>query len=164
MLANGKIIGWYQGASEIGPRALGNRSILADPRKEGMKEELNARVKRRESFRPFAPAVLQEYAEEWFGLADSPFMLRVCSVLKPTVPAITHVDGSARIQTVKEEDNPTFYNLIASFCELTGVPLLLNTSFNSKGEPIVETPADAIQCMITAGLDAVVFPGIIITI
>jgi len=163
LLAEGKVLGWYQGASEIGPRALGNRSILADPRREGMPKYLNETIKKRETFRPFAPSVLQEFSQEWFGIADSPFMLRVAKVLKNSVPAITHVDGTARIQTLRKEDNPTYHKLIESFMGITGIPLVLNTSFNGKGEPIVESPEDAINCLFSSNLDAVVFPERIVT-
>ncbi|HEY4111755.1 carbamoyltransferase family protein [Puia sp.] len=161
-LANGKIVGWFQGASEIGPRALGNRSILADPRNPEMKDILNRKVKFREGFRPFAPSVLNEHAEQWFGLKDSPFMLRVCDVLEDSVPAISHVDHTARIQTVSPEDNATYYQLIKCFYELTGVPLLINTSFNIKGEPIVETPEDALRCFLNTGLDLLVFRNVVL--
>lgn len=162
LIADGHIVGWFQGPSEIGPRALGNRSILADPRGADMKDRLNRRVKLREGFRPFAPAVLNEYSEEWFGIKDSPFMLRVSGVLKSGVPAVTHVDGTARVQTVSAEDNPAFHALIAAFHERTGVPLVLNTSFNIGGEPIVETPEDAIRSFLNTGLDCLIFPGRIV--
>jgi carbamoyltransferase len=161
-LAQGKIIGWFQGSSEVGPRALGNRSILADPRNPEMKDILNKKVKFREAFRSFAPSVLNEHAEEWFGLKDSPFMLRVCTVLKDEIPAVTHVDGTARIQTVTPADNPNYYRLIDSFYHLTGVPVLLNTSFNIKGLPIVETPKDAIDCFLDTEMDVLVFENMII--
>jgi carbamoyltransferase len=162
-LSEGKIIGWFQNSSEIGPRALGNRSILADPRNPDMKRILNARVKFREGFRPFAPSVLNEYADEWFGLSDSPFMLRVCNVLKDDIPAVSHVDQTARIQTVRKEDNFNYYQLIDSFNKITGVPVLINTSFNIKGEPIVETPEDAIECFLNTELDVLVFKNIVLT-
>jgi carbamoyltransferase len=162
LLATGAIIGWFEGASEVGPRALGHRSILADPRDPGMKDRLNARVKFREHFRPFAPSVLNEHAMTWFGLADSPFMLRACPVLRPEVPAITHVDGTSRIQTVVAADNPSFHELISAFGRLTGVPLVLNTSLNTKGLPIDETPADALATLLGSGLDYLVFPGVIV--
>jgi len=162
LLATGAIIGWFDGASEVGPRALGHRSILADPRDPGMKDRLNARVKFREHFRPFAPAVLNEHAVAWFGLADSPFMLRACPVLRPEVPAITHIDGTSRIQTVTAADNPCFHELISWFHRLTGVPLVLNTSLNTKGLPIDETPADALGTLLGSGLDYLVFPGVIV--
>ena len=162
MIAAGKVIGWFQDASEIGPRALGNRSILADARNPAMKDYINTRIKQRETFRPFAPSVLKEHAMEWFGIEDSPFMLRVAPVRKRTVPAITHVDGTARVQTVARADNPRYHALIGKVFERTGVPMVLNTSFNGKGEPIVETPEDAIECLLRTGLDALVFPGKIV--
>jgi carbamoyltransferase len=162
LLADNKIVGWFQDSSEIGPRALGNRSILADPRNPEMKEILNRRIKFRENFRPFAPAVLNEHAEKWFGLKDSPFMLRVCRVLEQGAPAISHVDNTARIQTISREDNLNFYELISAFHAITGVPLLINTSFNTKGQPIVESAADAIECFLHIPLDALVFKNIIL--
>ena len=162
LLTEGAIIGWFQGASEIGPRALGNRSILADPRDPAMKDRLNQKVKFREHFRPFAPTVLNEHAQEWFGLSDSPFMLRVTQVHRPDVPAITHVDGTARIQTLQRRDNPPYYDLIEAFRRITGVPLVINTSFNIKGEPIVETPRDALECLLHSELDYVCFPNRIV--
>ena len=128
-----------------------------------MKEILNSKVKFREGFRPFAPSVLNEYAEEWFGLKDSPFMLRVCNVLKPGLPGITHIDNTARIQTVEKTDNPNYYKLIEAFYNITGVPLIIDTSFNIKGEPIVETPEHAINCFLNTGIDYLVFPGFIIS-
>jgi carbamoyltransferase len=161
-IVDGKIIAWFQDASEIGPRALGNRSILADPRNANMKDILNSRVKFREGFRPFAPSVLNEHAEKWFGLKDSPFMLRVCEVMQSCIPAVTHVDNTARIQTVTEDDNPNFYRLISCFYEYTGVPLLINTSFNIKGESIVETPEDAINCLLNTEIDYLVFNNLIV--
>lgn len=164
LLLDGKIIGWFDGRSELGPRALGQRSILCDPRRKDAKEILNRRVKRREAFRPFAPAVLLEEAENWFEFGDttpeSPFMLRICKV-KPDraaqVPAVVHVDGTGRLQTVTAEGNGRFYELVKCFFEQTGVPILLNTSFNVMGEPIVETPADALRCLANSGLDCCVF-------
>lgn len=164
LLAGGAVIGWFQGAAEIGPRALGNRSILADPRDPTVRDRLNSTVKFREHFRPYAPSVLDEHADEWFGLSDSPFMLRVASVRRPDlVPAVTHVDGTARIQTVRRGDNPAFYDLIAAFAARTGVPMVLNTSLNIKGEPIAETPADAIRVLLGSALDHVVLPGFVLT-
>ena len=162
LLLQGKIIGWFQGPSEIGPRALGNRSILADPRSPNMKDLLNSRIKFRERFRPFAPSVLDEQACSWFGLSDSPFMLRVARVLKDGIPAVTHVDRTARIQSVAAQDNPAFYGLIDRFFLKTGVPLVLNTSFNIKDEPIVETPDDALRCFLSTGLDHLVFENRIV--
>jgi carbamoyltransferase len=157
ILADGKIIGWFQGRSEFGPRALGNRSILADPRTPEMKDILNSRVKHRQPFRPFAPIVLKERADEIFlGPGDSPYMLmakHVAPEWKDKIPAIVHVDGTARVQTVDEETNPVLYRLLKEFDALTGVPVLVNTSFNIKGEPIVETPQDAIECFLGTGID-----------
>lgn len=163
LIAQGKIIGWYQGAGEIGPRALGNRSILCDPRDGAMKQTLNARVKFREAFRPFAPTVLDTYSEEWFGLKDSPFMLRVAEVLQEGAPAITHHDGTARPQVLRREDNRPYYSLIEAFHGLTGVPLVLNTSFNIRGEPMVETPEDALRCFLETGLQHLIFPGLVVS-
>ena len=162
LIANNKIIGWFQDSSEIGPRSLGNRSILADPRNPEMRDILNQKVKFRENFRPFAPSVLNEHAEKWFGLKDSPFMLRVCTVQGKGVPSISHIDNTARIQTVRSEDNPNFYQLIKCFNEITGIPLVINTSFNVKGQPIVETPEDAINCFINTPFDFLVFKNIIV--
>ena len=143
LLDSGAVVAWFQGKSEFGPRALGNRSILADPRRADMKDILNSNVKFREAYRPYAPAVLEEYADSWFDMGgiSSPFMLRVCPVKGSVLPAITHVDGSARVQTVCRKTNFRFYGLIKEFESLTGVPVLLNTSFNVAGEPIVESRA-----------------------
>lgn len=163
LLAGGKIIGWYQGASEIGPRALGNRSILCDPRNQNMKQILNSKVKFRESFRPFAPTVLDSHSEDWFGLKSSPFMLRVARVKKSEARAIIHKDNTARPQVLEKKDNVKYYELIEMFYHLTGVPLLLNTSFNIRGEPIVETPTDALECFLKTGLDHLVFPNVIVS-
>jgi carbamoyltransferase len=157
ILADGNIIGWFQGRSEFGPRALGNRSILADPRTAEMKDILNSRVKHRQPFRPFAPIVLKERADEIFlGPGDSPYMLmakHVAPEWKDRIPAVVHVDGTARVQTVDEATNPVLYRLLKEFDALTGVPVLVNTSFNIKGEPIVETPEDAINCFLGTGID-----------
>lgn len=148
-LAHGRLVFWYQGRMEWGPRALGNRSLLADPRREDMRELINSKVKCREAFRPFAPSVLADRAEEFFHVpAPSAFMqftVRVKSSAKGILPAVTHVDGTARVQTVTREANPRFYNLLATFGRLTGVPVLLNTSFNVQ-EPIVCTPDEAVRC------------------
>ena len=157
VLADEKVVGWFQGRSEFGPRALGNRSILADPRNPAMKDVVNARVKFRQAFRPFAPIVLAERASEIFeGDEESPFMLlakRVNPEWKDKIPAIVHVDGTARVQTVRREQNERLYRLLEEFEKLTGVPVLLNTSFNIKGEPIVEAPADAMNCFLSTGID-----------
>lgn len=157
VLSDGQVIGWFQGRSEFGPRALGNRSILADPRQAGMKDKLNKRVKFRQAFRPFAPIVLAERAAEIFeGEEESPFMLlakRVLPEWKERIPAIVHVDGTARVQTVRQDTNARLYRLLKEFEALTGVPVLLNTSFNIRGEPIVETPRDAVECFLGTGID-----------
>ena len=160
LLAGGKIVGWFQGRAEFGPRALGNRSILTDPRPAEMKDVLNARVKRREGFRPFAPAVLAERRDEYFdGGYESPFMLLVENVRpakRAELRAVTHVDGTARVQDVERDANPRFYDLIAAFGRLTGTPVLLNTSFNVRGEPIVNTPQQAIRGYLDMDMDALV--------
>jgi carbamoyltransferase len=160
LLADQKVIGWFQDRSEFGPRALGNRSLIADPRKPEMKNILNSRVKHRQPFRPFAPIVLYERAKDVFeGEEDSPFMLIAKNVRpewRDRIPAIVHVDGTARVQTVRAETNPVLYRLLKEFEALTGVPVLINTSFNVKGEPIVETPRDAVICFLTTGIDHLV--------
>lgn len=157
LLSEGNVLGWFQGRSEFGPRSLGNRSILADPRKPEMKDILNSRVKHRQPFRPFAPIVLAERAKEIFeGDHDSPYMLLAMSVRpqwRDKIPSIVHVDGTARVQTVTQDQNERLYRLLKEFDAITGVPVLINTSFNVKGEPIVETPEDAIQCFLTTGID-----------
>ena len=157
LLADGKVFGWFQGRAEFGPRALGNRSILGDPRRPEMKDILNRRVKFRQPFRPFAPIVTYEKAKDIFvGEDESPFMLRAKHVRpewKDRIPAIVHVDGTARVQTVRREHNERIYDLLTEFEKLTGVPVLVNTSFNIKGEPIVETPQDAMNCFIYTGID-----------
>ena len=176
-LASGKAVGWHQGKMEFGPRALGNRSILGDPRNPETQKILNLKVKFRESFRPFAPSVLREHVSEWFDIdVDSPYMLLVAdvderkqekmtpaqealfgieklNVSRSSIPAVTHVDYSARIQTVHRETNPRYHALITKFNELTGCPVLVNTSFNVRGEPIVETPEDAFRCLMGTDLD-----------
>jgi carbamoyltransferase len=158
LIANGRIIGWVQGGAEFGPRALGHRSILADPRTVASKERLDNDIKRREWFRPYAPSVLEEHADEYFEmLGRSPYMLVAVNTreaARDVVPAIVHVDGSARVQTVELATNPRYHALISAFYEITGVPLVLNTSFNGYGDPMVETPADAVDAMRTMGLDA----------
>jgi carbamoyltransferase len=158
MLAEGLILGWFQGRAEYGPRALGNRSILADPRPAHMKDTLNGRVKFREPFRPFAPSVLAERAGEIFTTpSPTPFMLRADYTReewRARVPAVTHVDGSARVQTVSADTHPLYHRLISHFGQLTGVPCVLNTSFNIRGEPVVNTVAEALRCFYTTGMDA----------
>jgi carbamoyltransferase len=158
-LADGKIVGWFQGRFEMGPRALGNRSILADPRRPDMKDVLNARVKKREPFRPFAPAVLVERAHEFFEIDQpDPFMTlapRVRAEMRDRIPAAVHVDGTGRIQTVERSTNPRYYGVIEAFGRLTGIPILLNTSFN-RSEPIVASPAEAIDCYLRTGMDVLV--------
>ena len=159
LLAQGKILGWFEGGSEIGPRALGHRSIICDPRKPEMKDILNAKVKHREGFRPFAPSVLLEKAPDYFDLAcESPYMLLIAEVKKEKqhlVPAITHVDGTARVQTVTKADNGRYYELVKEFEAITGVPVILNTSYNIAGEPIVERPLDALRCFMHTEMDYV---------
>ena len=179
-LSNGEAIGWFQGRMEFGPRALGNRSIIADPRSPIMQKKLNIKVKYRESFRPFAPSILQEDLSEWFDMnVDSPYMLMVANVKKSktiamtneqkelfgieklnikrsTIPAVTHVDYSSRIQTVNEDTNSKYYKLIKKFKEITNCPVVINTSFNVRGEPIVNTPLDAFNCFMGTELDKLV--------
>ena len=160
VLSEGHVVGWFQGRSEFGPRALGNRSILADPRHAEMKAVLNSRVKHRQAFRPFAPIVLAKRASEIFeGDEPSPYMLlakRVREAWRDSIPAIVHVDGTARVQTVDAASNEVLYRLLTAFDAITGVPVLLNTSFNVKGEPIVETPQDAMACFLETGIDYLV--------
>ena len=179
-LSNGKAIGWFQGRMEFGPRALGGRSILGDPRSEKMQKNLNLKVKYRESFRPFAPSVLRDELSEWFDMnVDSPYMLLVANinsskkiemnneqkklfgidklnVKRSEIPAVTHVDYSARVQTVTKETNNRYYDLISKFKEITGCPVIVNTSFNVRGEPIVNTPTDAFNCFMGTELDYLV--------
>jgi carbamoyltransferase len=159
LLAGGAIIGWFQGRMEFGPRALGNRSFLADPRRSDMRELLNKKVKLREWFRPLAPSMLAEAADDLFGHPHyDPFMITVLNVIeekRADIPAVVHVDGTARPQTVTQKTNPRYWRLIQEFEKLTGVPLLLNTSFNVQ-EPIVLSPADAINTFSRASFDALV--------
>jgi carbamoyltransferase len=193
LLADGKVVGWFQGRMEFGPRALGARSILGDPRSPTMQSTMNLKIKFRESFRPFAPSVLQDRAPDWFDLKpgqESPYMLLVAPVLderrvpvesealeimqrdpdlrrrvnvvRSEVPAVTHVDYSARLQTVDESRNPRFYRLLEAFDRLTGCPVLVNTSFNVRGEPIVCTPADAYRCFLATAMDALVLEDVVI--
>jgi carbamoyltransferase len=162
LIADGKIIGWFQGSMEFGQRALGCRSILADPRNENMKDLINSAVKFRESFRPFAPAILEDFTDQWFEVSRpilSPYMEKVIKIkadLAHIVPAIVHADGSCRLQTVTKELTPDFYILINEFYKKTEIPILLNTSFNINNEPIVESPADAIKTFFSSGLDALI--------
>jgi carbamoyltransferase len=148
-IANGLVVGWFQGRMEFGPRALGNRSIVVDPRRAEMKDILNDRIKKREPFRPFAPSILEEHVGDYFEQTHpAPTMLMVYQIReerRKEIPAVTHVDGSGRLQTVSREVNERYYQLISDFAELTGVPLILNTSFN-ENEPIVCTPQEAIEC------------------
>jgi carbamoyltransferase len=179
-LAEGKAVGWFQGRMEFGPRSLGGRSILGDAQSSTMQSVLNLKVKYRESFRPFAPSVLREDVSDWFEIeSDSPYMLLVADVVKrrrremteeesqlfgidklnvprSEVPAITHVDYSARVQTVHKETNPLYHKLISSFKEKTGCPVIVNTSFNVRGEPIVCTPEDAFHCFMGTGIEVLV--------
>jgi carbamoyltransferase len=179
-LADGNAVGWFQGRMEFGPRALGNRSILGDPRSPTMQKNLNLKVKYRESFRPFAPSVLREEVANWFDLdVDSPYMLLVApvatkhkrqmtpeeealfgidklNIARSTIPAVTHVDYSARVQTVHRETNPVFHELISRFHGLTGCPVIINTSFNVRSEPIVCTPEDAFRCFMGTELDLLI--------
>jgi carbamoyltransferase len=166
-ISEGAIIGWFQGRMEFGDRALGNRSILADPRKVEMKDKVNAIIKYRESFRPFAPSILAEYADDYFeNSSPTPFMEKVYKIRKEKqgiIPAVTHVDGTGRLQTVTKDQNSLYYELIKHFEKLTGVPIVLNTSFNLKGEPIVCSPEDAIRTFNTSGLDMLIIDHFIIS-
>jgi carbamoyltransferase len=185
-LAEGRALGWFQGRMEFGPRALGGRSILGDARSPKMQSVLNLKVKYRESFRPFAPSVLREDVGEWFDhKGDSPYMLLVADVLKSRciemteeqkklfgieklnvprseIPAVTHVDYSARIQTVHDNTNPRFYALISEFKKQTGCPVIVNTSFNVRGEPIVGSPADAFRCFMGTELDTLAVGNVVL--
>jgi carbamoyltransferase len=158
-IAAGRVVGWFQGRMEWGPRALGNRSILGDPRRADMKDILNLKIKRRESFRPFAPSILREHVKDWFELDDDvPFMMKVFQIReakRPQIPAVTHVDGSGRLQTVYRDTNERYYDLIAAFHQLTGVPMVLNTSFN-ENEPVVCNPAEALDCFLRTKMDLLV--------
>jgi carbamoyltransferase len=158
-IAGGAVVGWFQGRMEWGPRALGNRSIVCDPRRADMKEILNRKIKRRESFRPFAPSILREATAEWFETDDDvPFMMQVYQIReaqRSRIPAVTHVDGSGRPQTVTRDTNPRYYALIEAFKELTGVPMVLNTSFN-ENEPVVCRPEEALDCFLRTKMDLLV--------
>jgi carbamoyltransferase len=186
LMAEEKVIGLLQGRMEFGPRALGGRSILGDPRSPKMQSIMNVKIKFRESFRPFAPAVLREHVSEWFDLdGDSPYMLLVADVQpsrrlpvsgdathlwgidklnvpRSTIPAVTHVDYSARIQTVRRETNPLYYDIIDAFNRRTGCPVIVNTSFNVRGEPIVCTPDDAFRCFMRTDMDVLVLENFIL--
>jgi carbamoyltransferase len=165
ILAEDKVIAWYQGRMEFGPRSLGSRSILASPIHPDMQARLND-IKDREDFRPVAPVVLEEDAPEWFENADvSPFMLFVYPVKEnkaDRIPAVRHTDGTARVQTINRAQHPHYYDLIREFKQLTGVPVLVNTSFNTRGEPIVCTPRDAIECFWTSPFDALIINSFIL--
>ena len=157
-ISDGNIVGWYQGKMEWGPRALGNRSILADPRNSTMKDILNEKIKHRESFRPFAPSVLEEFSSDYFEIdIPSPYMLMVAKVKQPEkIPAVTHIDGTARLQTVSKESNPLYYELINQFYKITEIPIIINTSMNVMGEPIVNTPSDAYNMILKTDMDYLV--------
>jgi len=158
LITEQNVVGWFQGKMEWGPRALGNRSILADPRNGEMKDILNEKIKHRESFRPFAPSILEEYASEYFDIdVPSPYMLLVAKVKKPeSIPAVTHVDGTGRLHTVSKTVNPLYYDLINEFYKLTEIPVIVNTSMNVKGEPIVNTPGQAFDMLLKTDMDYIV--------
>ncbi|MCK4807367.1 MAG: carbamoyltransferase, partial [Candidatus Aegiribacteria sp.] len=162
LIEHGKIVALFNGRMEFGPRALGNRSILADPRRHDMKDIVNSMVKHREPFRPFCPSCLEEHSGEYFdGCGIAPYMIKTYPVFPEKmreIPSVTHVDGTARVQTVSRETNPFYYDVINSFYRRTKVPVILNTSFNIKGEPIVATPVDAVRCFYGTGIDALVMP------
>jgi carbamoyltransferase len=164
-IADGLVIGWFDGRMEWGPRALGHRSILGDPRRADMKDILNLKIKRRESFRPFAPSVLREAVPEWFERdGDVPFMMQVYPIReekRTLIPAVTHVDGTGRLQTVSEAANGRYYRLIRAFAQRTGVPMVLNTSFN-ENEPIVCTPGQALDCFLRTRMDVLVLGPVVI--
>jgi len=164
-IAEGNVVGWFQGRMEWGPRALGNRSILCDPRRTDMKAILNAKIKRRESFRPFAPSVLEEAVAEWFEEDDDvPFMMQVFQIRedkRALIPAVTHVDSSGRLQTVHKRTNPRYHRVIEAFRDLTGVPIVLNTSFN-ENEPVVCEPKEALDCFLRTNMDMLVLGETII--
>jgi len=183
LVAEEKVVGFFQGRMEFGPRALGARSIIGDARSPAMQTTMNMKIKFRESFRPFAPAVLREALPEWFDLkTDSPYMLLVADVAarhrvepklgargldklkepRSTIPAVTHVDGSARIQTVTRSENPRFHEVLSAFRDRTGCPVMINTSFNVRGEPIVCTPAEAYRCFMRTNIDALVVGDLVL--
>jgi carbamoyltransferase len=165
-IADGKVVGWFQGRMEWGPRALGNRSIVCDPRRPDMKALLNAKIKRRESFRPFAPSILEEAVSQWFEEDDAvPFMMQVFQIREDKrqyIPAVSHVDGSGRLQTVSRRTNPLYHRLITTFCEQTGIPMVLNTSFN-ENEPVVCKPQEALDCFLRTQMDVLVLGNTMIT-
>jgi len=165
LISEQNVVGWYQGRVEWGPRALGNRSILADARNSKMKDILNEKIKHRESFRPFAPSILEEHTSEYFELdIPSPYMLLVAKVKKPEkIPAVTHVDGTGRLQTVSRKANPLYYDLISEFYKLTGVPVIVNTSMNVKGEPIVNTPVQCYNMLKKTEMDYLVMGNYLIS-
>lgn len=164
-LINGEVVGWFEGKMEWGPRALGHRSILGDPRRSDMKNILNLKIKRRESFRPFAPSILRETVSDWFECdGDVPFMMQVFRIkeeMRSLIPAVTHVDGSGRLQTVSKEENGRYYNLINRFYQKTGIPMVLNTSFN-ENEPIVCTPKEALDCFLRTKMDVLILENILL--
>ncbi|KAA0257455.1 MAG: hypothetical protein EDM75_09350, partial [Chlorobiota bacterium] len=186
LMAQGRIIGWFHGRMEYGPRALGNRSIIGDARNPEMQKKMNLKIKYRESFRPFAPSVMYDKVHEWFDIdRESPYMLLVANVreekqrkmteeesklwgidllniLRSEIPAVTHVDYSARIQTVHPDDNKRYYDLISRFYEKTGCPVIVNTSFNVRGEPIVESPLDAYKCFMRTEIDVLVLENFVL--
>jgi carbamoyltransferase len=165
-IADGRVVGWFQGRMEWGPRALVNRSILCDPRRADMKAILNAKIKRRESFRPFAPSILEEEVSDWFEERDAvPFMMQVFQIRaeqRARVPAVTHVDGSGRLQTVCRNTNPRYHGLIAAFRDRTGIPMVLNTSFN-ENEPVVCTPGEALDCFLRTDMDVLVLGDVMVS-
>jgi carbamoyltransferase len=158
-IADGKVVGWFQGRMEWGARALGNRSILTDPRRPDMREIINTRIKFREKFRPFAPSILEDAVDDYFvGAVPDPFMIHVYPVRpekRAVIPAVTHVDGSGRLQSVSRQSNPLYWQLLRAFEKRTGVPVLLNTSFN-ENEPIVHRPAEALACFLRTRMDVLV--------
>ena len=164
-IADGKVVGWFQGRMEWGPRALGNRSIVCDPRRADMKTILNAKIKRRESFRPFAPSILEEAVSDWFEEDDAvPFMMQVFQIREEKrglIPAVTHVDGSGRLQTVYQHTNPRYHRLIETFRDITGIPMVLNTSFN-ENEPVVCKPQEALECFLRTKMDVLVMENVMI--
>lgn len=166
LLANGAVVGWFQGRTEFGPRALGNRSVLVHPGRQDAKDLINSKIKRRESFRPFAPSILREYVNEYFEQDDDAFFMEKVFLIKPEkragLPAVTHVDGSGRLQTVHKDVSPKYYALIDRFREKTGLPILLNTSFN-ENEPIVNHPKEALDCFLRTEMDALVMGNFVVT-